>query len=136
MLKENLMDSLTLREREVAELLADGVTYKEIAKKLFISETTVKTHVNNIFQKLQVNDRTKAAIYTINNRVVEANALLKLNMEKPKIYLKDDLSVNEINILNNLSLGHTISQVSDKTELSPKEIVTVLSDFFKKLEMF
>ena len=45
----------------------EGVTYKGVANKLFISETTVKTHVNNIFQKLQVNDRTQAVLYAINN---------------------------------------------------------------------
>ena len=54
-------------EEEVLELLTQGITYKGVASKLFISETTVKTHVNNIFQKLQVNDRTQAVLYAINN---------------------------------------------------------------------
>ena len=40
-----------------------------VAKQLFISETTVKTHVNNIFQKLQVNDRTQAVLYAINHGI-------------------------------------------------------------------
>lgn len=65
--EENLLDSLTQREEEVLELLTQGITYKGVASKLFISETTVKTHVNNIFQKLQVNDRTQAVLYAINN---------------------------------------------------------------------
>ena len=65
--EENLLDALTQREEEVLELLTQGVTYKGVASKLFISETTVKTHVNNIFQKLQVNDRTQAVLYAINN---------------------------------------------------------------------
>lgn len=64
---ENLLDGLTQREEEVLELLTQGITYKGVASKLFISETTVKTHVNNIFQKLQVNDRTQAVLYAINN---------------------------------------------------------------------
>lgn len=64
---ENLLTTLTQREEEVLELLTQGVTYKEIADELFISGTTVKTHVNNIFQKLQVNDRTKAVLYAINH---------------------------------------------------------------------
>ena len=64
---ENLLNSLTSRETEVLELLTQGITYKGVANKLFISETTVKTHVNNIFQKLQVNDRTQAVLYAINN---------------------------------------------------------------------
>ena len=64
--EENLLNYLTNREEEVLELLTNGVNYKGIASKLFISETTVKTHVNNIFQKLQVNDRTQAVLYAIN----------------------------------------------------------------------
>ncbi len=65
--EENLLSSLTQREEEVLGLLTNGTTYKEVAKQLFISETTVKTHVNNIFQKLQVNDRTQAVLYAINH---------------------------------------------------------------------
>ena len=65
--EENLLNDLTQREEEVLELLTQGITYKGVANKLFISETTVKTHVNNIFQKLQVNDRTQAVLYAINN---------------------------------------------------------------------
>jgi DNA-binding NarL/FixJ family response regulator len=52
----------------VLKLLTEGLTYKGVADKLVISETTVKTHVNNInniFQKLQVNDRTQAVLYAI-----------------------------------------------------------------------
>jgi len=64
---ENLLSCLTQREEEVLELLTHGITYKGVAKQLFISETTVKTHVNNIFQKLQVNDRTQAVLYAINH---------------------------------------------------------------------
>lgn len=64
---ENLLNYLTSREEEVLDLLTQGNNYKTIAAKLFISETTVKTHVNNIFQKLQVNDRTQAVLYALNN---------------------------------------------------------------------
>ena len=65
--QENLLQYLTQREEEVLELLTQGVTYKGVASQLFISETTVKTHVNNIFQKLQVNDRTHSVLYALNN---------------------------------------------------------------------
>jgi two-component system response regulator DegU len=64
---ENLLTSLTSRENEVLELLTEGINYKSIAGKLIISETTVKTHVNNIFQKLQVNDRTNAVLYALSH---------------------------------------------------------------------
>ena len=63
--EENLLDALTPREEEVLQLLTQGITYKGVAEKLFISETTVKTHVNNIFQKLQVKDRTQAVLYAL-----------------------------------------------------------------------
>lgn len=65
--ENNLLTDLTQREEEVLDLLTQGITYKGVASELFISETTVKTHVNNIFQKLQVNDRTQAVLYAINN---------------------------------------------------------------------
>ncbi len=64
---ENLLSNLTNREEEVLELLTEGENYKSVATKLFISETTVKTHVNSIFQKLQVNDRTQAVLYALKN---------------------------------------------------------------------
>ena len=71
--EENLLNYLTNREEEVLGLLTQGITYKGVAKKLFISETTVKTHVNNIFQKLQVNDRTQAVLYAINKGFMNRN---------------------------------------------------------------
>ncbi len=76
--EENFLDALTHREEEVLELLTQGITYKGVANKLFISETTVKTHVNNIFQKLQVNDRTQAVLYAINNGFLNKKVKIKL----------------------------------------------------------
>ncbi len=54
-------------------LLTEGITYKGVADRLVISETTVKTHVNNIFQKLQVNDRTQAVLYALKHGLVNPN---------------------------------------------------------------
>jgi DNA-binding NarL/FixJ family response regulator len=71
---ENLLNYLTQREEEVLALLTEGITYKGVAKNLFISETTVKTHVNNIFQKLQVNDRTQAVLYAIKRGLLDRRA--------------------------------------------------------------
>ena len=65
--EDNLLEYLTQRETEVLELLVQGLPYKGVSARLCISETTVKTHVNNIFQKLQVNDRTQAVLYAVNN---------------------------------------------------------------------
>ena len=56
---------LTEREQEVLHLIADGRNNREIAEKLVISEKTVKTHVSNILAKLNLDDRTQAAIYAL-----------------------------------------------------------------------
>jgi RNA polymerase sigma factor (sigma-70 family) len=56
---------LTAREEEILKLLATGESNREIGKRLFISEQTVKNHVASIFRKLQVNDRTKAALLAV-----------------------------------------------------------------------
>ena len=72
-LEENLLSGLTMRENEVLDLLTQGINYKSIAGKLIISETTVKTHVNNIFQKLQVNDRTNAVLYALSHGFKPSN---------------------------------------------------------------
>lgn len=61
--------SLTAREIEVLELIAEGMINKEIARKLYISEKTVKNHVSNIFKKLNVSDRTQAAIYAFKHNI-------------------------------------------------------------------
>ncbi len=56
------MSALTRRELEILKLVAEGLTNEEIGKKIFISEKTVKTHLTNIFDKLKVNNRFKAAL--------------------------------------------------------------------------
>jgi DNA-binding NarL/FixJ family response regulator len=58
-------DQLTPREQEVLALLTEGYTNKEIANKLFISEKTVKSHMNNIFKRLNVTGRLQAIVYAI-----------------------------------------------------------------------
>ena len=62
---------LTRRECEVLQLLADGQSNRTIGETLFISEKTVKNHVSNILQKMNVNDRTQAVVTAIKNGWVE-----------------------------------------------------------------
>jgi len=64
-----ITNNLTNREVEVLKLIAEGMINKEIAKNLFISEKTVKNHISNIFKKLDVNDRTQAAIYAFKHNI-------------------------------------------------------------------
>ncbi len=63
--KKPAPDELTERELEVLGCLAKGLSNQEIGDTLFISEKTVKTHVSNILSKLNLTDRTQAAIYAI-----------------------------------------------------------------------
>jgi DNA-binding NarL/FixJ family response regulator len=58
----DVIGTLTKRETEILRLVAEGLTNEEIGKKIFISEKTVKTHLTNIFDKLKVNNRFKAAL--------------------------------------------------------------------------
>ncbi|MEH7414504.1 response regulator transcription factor [Neobacillus drentensis] len=62
---------LTRRECEVLQMLADGKSNRGIGESLFISEKTVKNHVSNILQKMNVNDRTQAVVSAIKNGWVE-----------------------------------------------------------------
>ncbi|MDR3562400.1 MAG: response regulator transcription factor [Negativicutes bacterium] len=63
-------ERLTLRELEVLQLIAKGLSNQEIAGQLFLSEKTVKNHLTNIFRKIDVNDRTQAVLYAIKNKIV------------------------------------------------------------------
>ena len=73
--KENLSESgvasLTRQESRVLKLIAEGLNNAEIAGRLFISENTIKTHVGNIFAKLNVSDRTQAVILAFRLGLVE-----------------------------------------------------------------
>ncbi|MFE8701686.1 response regulator [Cytobacillus sp. FJAT-54145] len=62
---------LTRRECEVLQMLADGKSNRGIGEALYISEKTVKNHVSNILQKMNVNDRTQAVVVAIKNGWVE-----------------------------------------------------------------
>lgn len=58
-----VLESLSQREREVLTLMAEGLSNQKIADRLGIGEKTVKTHVSNVLGKLNVSDRTQAAVY-------------------------------------------------------------------------
>jgi ATP/maltotriose-dependent transcriptional regulator MalT len=58
-------EHLTRREREVLRLVADGMSNKEVANKLFISDVTVKLHLRHIYEKLGVRNRTEAALHAV-----------------------------------------------------------------------
>ena len=64
------LDALTSREREVLALIGRGKTNGEIAAELFVSEGTVKTHVNHVFTKLRLRDRAAAVVFAFDHDLV------------------------------------------------------------------
>lgn len=76
--KENIpvdkqLSQLSSREIEVLQLIAQGGSNQEIGKQLFIAEKTVKNHITRIFKKLEIKNRTQAAIIARSNSQINAN---------------------------------------------------------------
>jgi DNA-binding NarL/FixJ family response regulator len=66
--KNKDLDILSIREQDVLQHLVDGLAYKEIAAKLFISPATVRTHIANIYQKLHVRSKAQAIKFVLKNK--------------------------------------------------------------------
>ncbi len=66
-----IISPLTTREKEVLTLASKGANNKEIAEKLCLMEVTVKSHMNNIFKKLNVSNRTQAVLIAMNSQLTE-----------------------------------------------------------------
>ena len=64
----SFLEVLTARESEIAVLISDGLSNREIADQLFVSEGTVKNHLTSILEKLNLRDRTQLAIYILKNK--------------------------------------------------------------------
>ena len=65
------IEPLTERERQVLELVVEGLTNAEIATQLYLSENTVKKYLRNILQKFHLNSRVEAAVYAVRAGIVE-----------------------------------------------------------------
>ena len=68
------LDELTSREREIFRLIANGLSNAEIGQQLYISETTVKTHVTHILQKLNLRDRVQLVVLAYQSGLLDAEA--------------------------------------------------------------
>jgi DNA-binding NarL/FixJ family response regulator len=64
-------DMLTAREREILQLLADGMSNQDVAAKLFISQETVKSHVRHILAKLEADTRTQAVAIALREAIID-----------------------------------------------------------------
>lgn len=71
----HIQNPLTPREQDVLAELTKGKSNREIASSLFVTEKTVKTHISNIFTKLQVQDRTQAALYAVKHGLTEGSGV-------------------------------------------------------------
>ena len=69
----HVLNPLTPREQDVLAELTKGKSNREIASSLFVTEKTVKTHISNIFTKLEVQDRTQAALYAVKHGLTEGS---------------------------------------------------------------
>lgn len=71
--REPSAQKLTEREREVVRHVAQGLRNAEVAKRLRVSEVTVKTHLSNVFQKLGLRDRVELTLYAVRTGIVDAH---------------------------------------------------------------
>jgi two-component system, NarL family, response regulator LiaR len=69
-----LQETLTSRELEVARLIAQGMSNRQIATHLFLSEITVRTHVSNALKKLELGSRTQLALFAVRNGLIDLDS--------------------------------------------------------------
>ncbi len=72
--RETNQPQISPRERQIVELVIAGCKNKEIARRLFISEKTVKNHLSNIFEKIGVSDRVELALYVMGKKIFDKQA--------------------------------------------------------------
>ena len=89
-----MLELLTQRERQIARLVAEGLSNKEIARQLNVSDGTVKVHLYNIFQKLEITNRTVLATIALLQR---PSGLAALSLAFLALAIADELKASEAN---------------------------------------
>ncbi|WP_262047264.1 response regulator transcription factor, partial [Bradyrhizobium sp. Bra78] len=102
---EKMLELLTGRERQIARLVSEGMSNKEIARQLNVSQGTVKVHLYNIFQKLEITNRTVLATIALLQRT---SAFSTLSLALLALVVADELKASEANAMlpNDNSFGH------------------------------
>ncbi|HTJ66794.1 MAG TPA: LuxR C-terminal-related transcriptional regulator [Actinospica sp.] len=121
--------SLTARETTLLELVAGGLTNRQIARRLQISEKTVKNHLSAIFPKIGATARTQAAVYAIGQTTAVAEA-----PERPsRPATEENLTPREWSVLDLVAHGLTNRQIARRLEISEKTVKNHLSAIFPKI---
>ena len=115
---EKMLGALTHREREIMGLVSEGLSNKEIARQLNISQGTVKVHLYNIFQKLEISNRTVLATIALLQRSAGFGTL--------------PLAVLAFAILNDVKASETNDIFLDDDSTSDKELEQAVIEFWTK----
>ena len=111
---EKMMELLTQRERQIVRLVSEGMSNKEIARKLSVSQGTVKVHLYNIFQKLEITNRTVLATIALLQRT---SVFGTLSLALLALAIADELKAAEAN--DRLPNDHGIGHAGEHAEYEP-----------------
>jgi len=111
---EKMMELLTQRERQIVRLVSEGMSNKEIARKLNVSQGTVKVHLYNIFQKLEITNRTVLATIALLQRT---SVFGTLSLALLALAIADELKAAEAN--DRLPDDHGIAHADDHADYEP-----------------
>jgi DNA-binding NarL/FixJ family response regulator len=135
--------NLTARENTLLDLVANGLTNRQIARRLQISEKTVKNHLSAILPKIGATARTQAAVYAIGRAPLaepEPPPQQQERAREPEREQKDerqherrDLTPREWSVLDLVSHGLTNRQIARKLQISEKTVKNHLSAIFPKI---
>ncbi|WP_309485292.1 response regulator transcription factor [Streptomyces sp. WELS2] len=134
-MEEALAENLTCRELDVLRLLGRGLSNRLIARRLDISEKTVKNHLSSIYVKLGATDRTQAALYARHVGLADpGEAAPSAPVPERDVPPADpDLTARERGVLRLLAWGLSNRGIARKLDISEKTVKNHLSSIYVKL---